>query len=223
MSPSFDDARRVVRSTPHALVRDYLGYWLKLAPRSHEEYYRRWLFSYMSVRQRWEDNVRGYSALRGLPMPIPDEKTALRALTDNRMGMVNNRARWLFDFSRSFWADPGPWYPEPGEDLADCRRRLTGMARGLGRAKVSFVLEMLCPASSEVVCFDSHMLRLYGIGPRGARGPDYEKAEAHWLGECRRLRKPSPVVRHIYWDRLRGREDSRYWSFVFEEREVRGE
>lgn len=216
MSIVFAAAERVIHKTPHALVRDYLGYWLTLMPRTHKEYYQRWLFSYISVRQRWEDNIRGFLALKRLPAPLPSAALVCQALVDGRLGLCNNRAVWLYAFSRAFWADPGSWYPRPGEALSDCRRRLSRRLQGLGQAKISFVLEMLCPASSEVVCLDAHMLKLYGCNSAKVNATDYQAAESHWLSLCRRLRKPSPMVRHIYWDRLRGRADTRYWSYVFE-------
>jgi hypothetical protein len=209
-------AERIVRKTPHQMVRDYLGYWVRLIPRGHEEYYHRWLFSYMSIRQRWEDNVRGFQILKALPRPFTVREVG-DALREGRLGMFNDRAVRLTDFSKSFWEDPESWYPQPGETLRDCRNRLGHRLQGLGRAKVSFVLEMLCPAASEVVCLDSHMLKLYGYEPTDSPTErEYVKAEDHWMSLCRHLRKPSPMVRHAYWDRLRGKENTRYWSYVFE-------
>lgn len=209
-------ADKVIRKTPRTTVKEYLGYWVGLVPRTHEEYYRFWLFSYMSVRQRWEDNVRGFETLKALPRPFTAEQ-AKQALETKRLGIFNNRSKWISSFSQLYWKDPEAWYPQAGEPMRNCRSRLSHKVKGLGRAKVSFVLEMLCPAASEVVCLDSHMLKLYGHSPTAhVTDTVYFHMEDHWLGLCKHLRKPSPMVRHIYWDRLRQKENTRYWSYVLE-------
>ena len=44
-------------------VDSYTEYWQSIQPKNHAYYFRRWLFSLMSVHTTWESNVRGYNFL----------------------------------------------------------------------------------------------------------------------------------------------------------------
>jgi len=45
----------------------------------------------------------------------------------------------------------------------------------------------------------------------------YERLEADWVSRARAVELPSYIVKQIYWDRVQGKPDSRYWSHVLEE------
>ena len=47
-------------------VAKYTEYWQSIQPKNHADYFRRWLFSLMSVHTTWESNVRGYNFLKDL-------------------------------------------------------------------------------------------------------------------------------------------------------------
>lgn len=199
--------------TPDA-VRSYSRYWKSIVPDGHREYYLRWLFSFMSVRSRWQNNVDAYLGLAGLPPTFTPEHLR-RVLVESAIGLWNTRTKGVWKFHSDFWQSPDSWYPLRGEGLRDCRNRLAKLTTGVKHAKVSFALEMAFPFNREVVCLDTHILQLYGI--RESIAPAlYEKLESHWCETCVELQVPPVIARHIIWDRIRGESSTRYWSFVFE-------
>lgn len=211
-------AAEVIQSMPQQRIDRYLEYWNNIAPRSHREYYERWLFAYMSVRTMWRENVKLFEAVRALPEGFSQE--ALRqCLLDNRAGMVNIRTRGIWDFHQSFWANPLLWYPLIGEPVSVCRDRIVEKIVGLGIAKVSFVMEMAFPSNCDVVCVDVHIGRLYGLKDPYERKMTlkaYRRIEEHWTEHCEKRKIPSPIARHVYWDQVQGQTNTSYWSHVFE-------
>lgn len=172
----------------------------------------------MSVRTRWQDNVRAYQRLAALPMPFSKEELAI-AVREANVGLWRNRTEGVWRFHSEFWADPSRWYPQDGEGLRACRERLSGLTYGIRQAKVSFALEMAFPFNREVVCLDTRVLGWYGI-PNDARGRQedrYRSIEAHWCATCDNLGVPPVIGRHIIWDQASGEPSTRYWSFVFED------
>jgi hypothetical protein len=196
----------------------YLRYWRTIAPRDDREYFQRWLFAFASIRTRWQVNVSLYNALARPGTSFVREP--LRALlVAERSGMVEVRTEGLSRFCAEYWLDPRSFRPAPGEPFAACRDRLVGRIHGLGIAKVSFALELCYPQSCDVACLDTHLLRLYGLaGEAGVADSVYRAAESHWRASCARRGVPSPIARHMYWDRVQGMADTRYWSHVFERR-----
>jgi thermostable 8-oxoguanine DNA glycosylase len=216
------DAILVAISKRPALVRSYVDYWEKLKPQSLTEYMDRWIFSVVSYLNTWQNNVRAYKNLCALGYPFHrlGYNGLLDKVIESGCGIHDRRAQTLWAVDSSIWNYPGKWYPSPGEPLTECRNRLKSMAKGLGWAKTSFVLEMLLPASCEVTCIDRHVLRLYGIDKEKVTLTDqlYFDIEAHWVGRCRELSLPAPMARHIMWDQMRlpAKWSTRYWSYVLE-------
>lgn len=96
------------------------------------------------------------------------------------------------------------------------RDRLERGIKGLGLAKTSYALEMAFPLECEVVCFDVHMLRLYGDVKAGSNPTKYETFEDDWVERSKKANTPPYIARNVYWDELQGKKDSRYWSAVLE-------
>lgn len=209
----------------------YRKYWKQLVPQNADEYYRRFLFAIASVRTGWEETVTTYLGLAELldnnggfipcmgtikpKEPIPNDELWLELKT-SRGGLYNNRYVSIAKFSYGFRASPEYWYPVKGESLFDTRNRIRAMTFGLGLAKSAFALEMCYPETNEVTCLDTHMLKLYRCSASNISDSIYFKIEKHWCATCQKHNVPSVIARHIYWDNIQDRPDTRYWSFVFE-------
>ena len=97
------------------------------------------------------------------------------------------------------------------------RNRLVKKFFGIGLAKVSFAMEMCYPLYCGVVCLDTHILQMYGVDPRkGCGRAVYEEMEAHWIKICLDKGYPSAITRHILWDKIQNKRNTRYWSHVLE-------
>lgn len=157
-----------------------------------------------------------FNAVRALPLRFTRRQLS-RMLTRERSGLFHMRMEGLTRFQRDFWRDPESWYVQSGESFPEARDRLCDRTYGLGLAKTSFVLEMAYPETCQVVCCDTHIKQLYGLGPEDSI-PDrlYRRMEKHWVTTCNERGLPSPQVRNFYWDTLRGESTSRYWSYILE-------
>lgn len=107
-------------------------------------------------------------------------------------------------------------YSAVPSDWRNRRNELVGDVLGLGKAKVSFSLEMMHPDKCEVVCMDTHMFQAYGLDQTKDE-KHYDNIEAHWIAMCRAYDVPCYIARCLYWDAIQDKQDSRYWSYVFEE------
>lgn len=199
----------------HDAVR-YVEYWGDIAPRTSEEVFKRFLFAFCSVHTTWECNVAGYQAIKDLSW-IGNERALREKLRASGAGLHNHRAKWISAFADAYWDHPRLWTRRAREPWAVYRDRLVAGITGLGKAKVSFALEMAYPLEAEVLCLDVHMLRMYGVKDQSkVRVGEYERYEYDWLGRARAAEMPSYIVKQIHWDALQGRPDSRYWSHVLE-------
>jgi hypothetical protein len=179
--------------------------------------YERWLFAYASVHTRWQENVRLFEALKSV-FWFHHRIEVWNTVKKARCGMYTVRTKGVWGLQNLFWDDPKWFRPLAGEPLWECRDRLVKVLHGLGIAKVSFALEMVYPESCGVLCVDTHIAQLYGMTGPTMRDKDYRSAERHWLDLCAERQLPSPMVRHIYWDRLRKESSTRYWSYCLEEK-----
>lgn len=198
-----------------AEVDRYVPAWSYLIPSSRLAVFHRWTFAIMSVRTRWQENVKGFLACKRLPDPFTLQELD-DAVRGTGLGLYDQRIAGVWQLHEDYRARPG-WYKTlPGESMIAARDRLAKYVTGLGMAKTAFVFEMLYPLTCQVVCIDTHMLQLYGY--RTAPGDRvYRDVEAHWVRECSNRGVPSPIARHIYWDRLQGHPDSMYWAWCLKE------
>lgn len=193
----------------------YLRYWLTLVPRSAREHWLRWVFAFTSIHTSWSNNVKGYKTIAALPDPFTHEQLT-EAIVTSGVGLHKLRIQGIWDFTQSFWKDPAWFLPRADESMVHCRNRLANNLYGIGMAKTSFVFEMVYPASCGVVCLDTHILRLYGIAGSSPTPTVYHEVENHWRTTCQKQGVPLPIARHIYWDRLQGKTDNRYWAWCLE-------
>ncbi len=203
-----------------ALLKSYEDYWLKLRPDTSERYMDCWVFSAMSYLNTWQNNVSAYRHLKSLGYPLHrlGQQTLLDEVKKSGCGIYQRRFDSIWDADQLIWHNPGQMYQKPNESLPAFRARLRANVRGLGMAKISFVIEMLYPTSQEVVCLDRHGLRAYGLSDGASVTQSlYEDLEAHWCSTCKDLNIAAPLARHIMWDQLRKKWSTRYWSYILED------
>jgi hypothetical protein len=194
----------------------YLNYWNDLAPKTAEEYYSRWVFSFMSIHTTWERNVAGYQEVMALGNKY-NWGQLHGAVVRSRTGLTKMRTHAIWDFQKRYWNDPKWFEPRADESMTQCRDRLVRATYGIGQTKTSFVLEMAFPEKCKVVCLDTHILQLYNYYKKGTPNPPvYAEMEKHWVDTCDKCNVPSPIARHIYWDGIQKQTDTRYWSYVLE-------
>ena len=193
----------------------YKKYWGSIAPKNDTEIFQRWLFAFMSVHTSWESNVKGYEAIKDWTQWFNDNDKLMKLIVDSRVGLHNNRVRFISQFAQKFWADPD-WYKHQDGDWQMFRDRLVKNILGLGIAKVSFALEMIYPNRAEVCCMDTHLFQAYGLD-QSKDATRYKEIENYWLDMCRMWNVPSAIARAILWDRKQDKTDSRYWSYVLED------
>jgi thermostable 8-oxoguanine DNA glycosylase len=199
----------------------YKEYWESVKPQNIDEIFRRYLFAYCSVHTTWQGNVKGYNAIKNFSEWVDSQDILREKLHKSGVGLHNNRTKYIWDFSRKFWANPKDFYLTTKKGHIKKRDSIVSKINGIGLAKVSFALEMIHPNEARVLCGDVHMLRLYDMEHlkynKSRSGTNsYKKAERHWVVNCGKLRVPSYIARSIYWDNIQKKDDSRYWSYVLE-------
>jgi hypothetical protein len=196
-------------------IAPYLHYWSTLVPLTKREHWLRWIFAFMSIHTSWRNNVKGFNAIAALPTDFT-RKQLIKAIVSAGVGLHAMRVQGVWEFTNAFREDTVRFIPKPGESMACCRDRLALSLYGIGMAKTSFVFEMLYPATCGVVCLDTHILRLYGWGKGTPKLSVYHEMEDHWRKTCHAYSVPLPIARHVYWDRLQGEPDNRYWAWCLE-------
>lgn len=212
----YKNAEAVIESLSPHTVKRYLTYWNKIKPKDWFQYYLRWVFAYTSVRTQWKQNVRLYQSVKnlGTDYKFPD---LYRTVSSTYGGMVEVRTKGIWNFYDQYLNHQSIWWKNDNETFVECRDRLMKKTFGLGITKVSFVMEMCYPKECTVVCLDTHLRKLYGIAVDDSfNGTTYRKVEQHWVECCNARNIPCSIARHIYWDRLHNKTNTRYWSYVFE-------
>lgn len=214
--PEFVDVERKISEIDPGEVTAYNQYWRSIQPTSLDERWQRWLFAALSIRAGWKSNREAYLSLRHGFWPTEDQ--LLQELLATKIGLAAMRTKAIWRLKKLLRADPRFFAkPQPDKPWTDWREARLAEIYGIGRAKVSFALEMCFPTECRVVCLDTHIQQLYGLSPNSALSRGfYEEIESHWLEVCRAMSYPPAIVRHILWDRRQGKTDTRYWSDVFE-------
>lgn len=211
-----NSVRKIFKNLDAADATRYASYWGNLAAKDDKEFFQRFLFAFCSVHTTWESNVRGYAEIKDYEAWLSDKTELRRRLIASRCGLHNNRTEYIYGFAEKFWADPAEYRRGDSEPWWMYRDRLERRIKGLGLAKTSYALEMAFPLECDVVCFDVHMLRLYGDVDAGRDPIRYEKFEDDWVKRAKKLGVAPYIARNVYWDKLQGKQDSRYWSAVLE-------
>lgn len=197
-------------------INRYSAYWSTITPKTHDDYFKRWLFAFLSVHTSWRANVKAYVKI-DREDGMSEKDKLMKLIVASRAGLHTRRTEGMWKFKNDFWANPEDWYRKDGENWAEFRKRLMDRCLGLGYAKTAFAIELCYPLDSEVACLDTHMLQLYGAtstpAPSASR---YKELEKHWVDTCKKRGCPPPIARNIYWDNVQEEKDTRYWSYVFE-------
>jgi hypothetical protein len=201
------------------LVKEGEEYWSSLAPKNDSEMFARWVFAIMSVHTTWESNVRGYEvAMSDLSWTI--SKDALRAMiVKAKVGLYERRERGLWDLATKFRENPDQFKKQDDETWQECRNRLIGTIYGLGNAKTTYALSLSYPTESQLCCLDVHLLRFMGHDldkGHASSLASYQEMENEWLARCEKFGVSPNVAREIYWNKVQGRRNSRYWSYCLE-------
>lgn len=195
----------------------YSDYWNRIRPKTPEDVYNRWLFSFLSVHTTWQSNVRAFQKLKDRTWG--NDKAKLQSLiVESGVGLTRIRTEGIWKFHNDFWEYPQLWIKHKSESWVEFRDRLSKRSFGIGLTKTAFSCEMIYPLEAEVVCLDAHILKIYEYEYRKKGAPgytDYRKMENHWATKCKELKIPSPIARSIVWDKLLKQQTMDYWSYVF--------
>ncbi len=218
--PDYGPARNFFKTIDADTANRYRDYWESVAPKNDYESFQRYLFAFCSVHTTFKGNVNGYLAIKDYNTWADNHDRLLELLKDSKAGLHNNRAKYIMQFSRQYWADPQRFRFTSKKNHVSKRNEIAERISGLGLAKVSFALEMIHPNSARVVCGDIHQLRFYGMEEcrykNAAEVKQYRLMENHWVTGAAKAGVSSYVARCIFWDKLQGKDDSRYWSFTLE-------
>ncbi len=197
-------------------------YWKKLKPINDSERFQRFLFAFTSVHTSWEANIRGYNLIKDWWTWMNQWDHLKEKLIESRIGLHNNRLRFISEFTLKFWSNPSNFDRGLNENWNGFRNRIVKEITGLGLAKSSFAIEMIYPDEAEVVCLDTHLFQAYGLDQVKHR-KKYDLLENHWVKNSVKKDLPPYIARCIYWDRKQEKSDSRYWSHVLEEGDLSDE
>ena len=197
-------------------------YWKKLKPINDSERFQRFLFAFMSVHTSWESNIRGYNLIKDWWTWMNQWDVLKEKLFESRIGLHNNRLRFISTFTTKFWSNPSNFDRGLNENWNGFRNRIEREITGLGLAKSSFAIEMIYPDEAEVVCLDTHLFQAYELNQTKHKKL-YHNLEDHWVENSRKKDLPPYIARCIYWDRKQEKSDSRYWSHVLEEGDLTDE
>lgn len=197
-------------------IKFQFNYWKKLKPINDSERFQRFLFAFMSVHTSWEANIRGYNLIKDWWSWMNRWDHLKDKLIESRVGLHNNRLRFITDFTTKYWSNPSNFDKGENENWSCFRNRIVNEITGLGLAKSSFAIEMIYPDEAEVVCLDTHLFQAYELNQTKHKRM-YDKLESHWVKNSLKKDLPPYIARCIYWDRKQEKTDSRYWSHVLEE------
>ena len=196
--------------------KSYLDYWRGLKPINDSERFQRYLFAFMSVHTTWERNIIGYNSIKEWWNWINKWDVLGSKLEESRVGLHNNRLRFISQFTLKYWSNPSYYERGQNESWEQFRNRIEKNIQGLGMAKSSFAIELIYPDEAEVVCVDTHIFQAYGLNQLKDKRR-YSDIEKHWVENSIKKNLPPYITRCIYWDRKQEKSDSRYWSHALEE------
>jgi len=169
----------------------------------------------LSIRSSWQSNRSAYQQLSSAGWRSNNELAD--RLIATRIGLTTMRTNAIWRLTELLGSTPAFFESPDVASWGDWRKTLLSRLIGIGRAKVSFALEMCFPAACRVICIDTHIQQLYGLAAGGSLNErTYDQLESHWLRTCATMGYPPAIVRHILWDARQGQVNTRYWSDVFE-------
>ena len=205
-----------IDNIPETTVKTYSEYWDTITPKTHDEYFKRFVFAIFSVHTSWRANLRAYIAYDNAT-DLTDKQKLQQLIQYSKVGLVTMRTEGLWKFKQDFYKEPALWYKQAAETWDAYRDRTMELTHGLGYAKTAFAIEMCYPNQAEVTCLDTHALQLYNYTGKGSPSKSkYKEMEKHWVNACLSKGYSPFMVRNIYWDNEQRQKDSRYWTACFE-------
>ena len=83
-------------------IQEHYNYWSKITPEEPEQKFQRYLFAFLSVHTTWESNCKAYNLLKDFNQWKDDEVLLHKKLVQSRVGMQNNRTKYLNKFIKEF-------------------------------------------------------------------------------------------------------------------------
>jgi hypothetical protein len=188
--------------------------WNGIIPQNDSERFKRWIFSFLSVHSTWEANVKGYEALKNWTEWFNNWDLLYFKLKDSKIGLHNERLRYIKEFSLKFWNNPSFYTKQEKESWSDYRNKLQKDILGLGFAKVSFAIEMIYVFEARVACMDTHLYQAYKLNQ--SKDKKLERViENHFVSSSILFNIPPAIARAILWNRIQNQKNSSYWNYVF--------
>jgi thermostable 8-oxoguanine DNA glycosylase len=206
-----------IAHVPKYIVNEYIDYFNSVAPKSEEDFFRRWLFAWASIQTTWERNCLLYNNIKDLSW-MDSKDDLYERVHASRAGLTNNRTKYIWEFREKYWDDTDFFRKKGDRTWVNYRKDLLSNILGIGYTKCAFVCEMSFPNDSEVVCLDTHMLQLMGYTVNSKEKMSYKKylqLEKIWVDTCWDNKVPPAIGRAICWDIIQGKTDSSYWCNVF--------
>ena len=194
-------------------VFNYTNYLNEIKPKTELGIYNRFLFALMSVHTTWENNIKGYDVVKGKLWSEKDKEELILKLKESGVGLQEQRARYIIEFSRSYSSNPKQYLKEESESWVQYRDRLAKTILGLGMAKSSFAIEMIYPNEANITCIDTHIAEELGVKFKSLSKKEYKELESSYL---KRSKKNPTNYRWKFWDKKQGHNNPRYWSHVLE-------
>ena len=198
-------------------IEEYIEYWDSVTPITPKDIFNRWIFASMSIHTSYELNVLQYKAIQKLK-----GKTNLKEISKclKGGGMQNRKAQLVVNICKN-----KAHMKLPKEECLEMptwrawRKQMNDLLWGIGKAKISFVAEMLSPSTTDIVCLDRHILKAFGQDRESSpKEEDYHMMEDIWLDMSYKTYCPPAIARFIYWDnRIQNEPNSRYWSKTLEQ------
>lgn len=213
VKPILTKVERFFQSIKKSKQDSYSEYWKSIQPETANDHFLRYVFAFMSVHTTYEANVNAYNKLKDC-LWIGDEAELEKRLIESRVGLHNNRKRFLTKFTNEFWTCPAKFIPTATNTKVK-RDELYPTILGLGIAKTSFAMEMMLPIQNEAVCMDTHLFQIYGLD-QTKHAKLYKTIEDHWNQMSKIFSCPNYIARCLFWDTNQNKTDSRYWSYCLE-------
>ena len=112
-----------VTTIPQDKIDEYKIYWSTIIPKTHKEYFNRWLFAFLSVHTSWKANVKAYVMI-DKEDGMSEKEKLMNLVVASGVGLHQTRTAGMWKFKEDFWADPTVWYRKPDESWIAFRDRL---------------------------------------------------------------------------------------------------
>ena len=202
---------RTIATIQPQTVQRYTDYWETIRPRTWHEKWKRWVFAFCSIRTGWKTNKQTYKLLVDNPWATREQLRDL--LEKSKIGIYEKRTKGIWGFTEAILDNPDILNAQPNVEERD---KLVKKFYGIGITKVAFSLEMCYPTECKVVCLDSHCCSMFGLDSNKISESQYKECERQWVKSCETMGYPSAIVRHILWDKIQKKRNTRYWSHVLE-------